>query len=445
MSFDPVIKLERVGKAYPLFSSPVDRLKQMLMGNGRKLYREHWALQPTDLEVYPGETFGILGRNGSGKSTMLQMICGNLAPSTGRLTVRGKVAALLELGAGFNPDFSGRENVYVNGALAGYSTDEIDHRLERILSFADIGDFVDQPVKTYSTGMYVRLAFACAINVDPNILVVDEALSVGDARFQLKCMRRLEELKENGTTILFVSHATELVKSFCNRALVLDRGETCYIGDAKSAAVRYFQILFPKDTDLNEASFEVSPKKSNDSFDDNSVLSFESADSVFEVCPEQYAVEKFGVGGALVKSIAIQGLSIPNIMVGGTDVSVLAEFSWDKGIVSELIYADNYESNITIGISVANAQGTYLFGGNGFDSGLKIDPQIEGNAIVRFKFKVPHLFEGTYFMTVAVALGNQANHVQLRWYDCFIELKCQQVKKNVYGVFGIDYSLDRIG
>lgn len=242
MSSDAVITLEGAGKAYSLFSRPEDRLKQMLLGRFRTYYREFWALKPTDLQIRAGETWGIVGRNGSGKSTMLQMICGNLSPTAGRITVRGRIAALLELGAGFNPDFSGRENVYINGALAGFDRAQVDDRLDRILTFADIGVFIDQPVKTYSSGMFARLAFAVAINIDPDILVVDEALAVGDEAFQRKCFARMEQIKDTGATILFVSHSSQAVTQFCDHALLLHQGESIFIGRPK-ATVSFYQKL----------------------------------------------------------------------------------------------------------------------------------------------------------------------------------------------------------
>lgn len=242
MSSEPVVKLEQAGKAYALFSKPEDRLKQMVFGRHRTFFQEFWALQPTDLEISPGETWGIIGRNGSGKSTMLQMICGNLTPTTGRITVRGRVAALLELGAGFNPEFTGRENVYINGALAGYRRDEIDARMDEILAFADIGAFVDQPVKTYSSGMFARLAFAVAINVEPDILVVDEALAVGDEAFQRKCFARMEQIKSNGTTILMVSHSVATINQLCDWAVLLHRGAHVYTGRPKWTVAWYQKL-----------------------------------------------------------------------------------------------------------------------------------------------------------------------------------------------------------
>lgn len=218
------IKAEKLSKCYHLYRQPVDRLKQMLFLGRRSFAKEFWALQGVDFEVARGEVVGVIGRNGAGKSTLLQLICGTLRPTGGSLQVQGRIAALLELGAGFNPDFSGRENVYLNASILGLSQAEIDVRYDDIVEFSGIGDFIDQPVKTYSSGMYVRLAFAVATSVDPDILIVDEALSVGDGDFARKSFDRIMALKDAGKTILFCSHSTYQIEAICNRAIWLNEG-----------------------------------------------------------------------------------------------------------------------------------------------------------------------------------------------------------------------------
>ncbi len=240
----PTITARGLGKAYQVFARPEDRLKQMLFGGSRTYYKEFWALRDVDLDVYPGETVGIVGRNGSGKSTLLQILCGTLQPTTGSVSVRGRVAALLELGAGFNREFSGRDNVFLNGAILGFSKDQIAERYDRIAAFADIGPYIDQPVKTYSSGMYARLAFAVAIHVEPDILVIDEALSVGDEAFQRKCFGRIASMKEAGVTVLFVSHSAGVVVELCDRAILLDHGERLLTGKPKRVIARYQQLSY---------------------------------------------------------------------------------------------------------------------------------------------------------------------------------------------------------
>jgi len=243
MSSDVVIAAHGLGKAYAIFSKPEDRLKQMLLGRWRTYYQQFWALRRVDLEIRKGETWGIIGRNGSGKSTLLQLICGNVSPTIGSVTVHGRIAALLELGAGFNPEFTGRENVYINGVIAGHDRHSIDQRLDDILAFADIGAFIDQPVKLYSSGMFARLAFAVAINIDPDILVIDEALAVGDEAFQRKCFAHMERIKSDGATILFVSHASTSVIDLCDHAALLHEGEHLYSGQPKRAVAWYQKLL----------------------------------------------------------------------------------------------------------------------------------------------------------------------------------------------------------
>lgn len=245
------IRVDSLSKCYHIYDSPQDRLKQSIVPKLRSLagrnpgcyYREFWALKDVSFEVGRGETIGIIGRNGSGKSTLLQMICGTLQPTTGTVETRGRVAALLELGAGFNPEFTGRENVYMNATVLGLTQDEIQSRFEDIAAFADIGDFIEQPVKHYSSGMYARLAFAVAINVDPSILIVDEALAVGDEPFQRKCFARIEDIKRNGGTILFVSHSASAIVELCDRAVLLYAGERLFTGEPKKAIAWYQKLM----------------------------------------------------------------------------------------------------------------------------------------------------------------------------------------------------------
>jgi lipopolysaccharide transport system ATP-binding protein len=246
MSSELSIRINGVGKVFPVYDKPHHRLLQMLSPRAVKgrWYREFRALSNVDLSIYKGETVGIVGRNGSGKSTLLQIICGTLAASSGSVEVRGRVAALLELGAGFNPDFTGRENIYLNGSVLGLSRKEIAERFDEIVDFADIGDFIEQPVKSYSSGMYVRLAFAVAINVMPDILIVDEALSVGDEAFQRKCFARIDRIRESGATVLFVSHAAGTVVELCNRAILLDRGELLVSGSPKYVVSQYHKLVY---------------------------------------------------------------------------------------------------------------------------------------------------------------------------------------------------------
>ena len=242
MSSNPanvMISLRNLGKFYPIYKRPQDRLKQALFRGRRQYYKAFWALRNVTLDIERGQSVGIIGRNGSGKSTLLQMIAGTLSPTEGELHVRGRMAALLQLGSGFNPEFTGRENVLMNATILGLSRREIEERYDDIVEFADIGEYIDQPVKTYSSGMYARLAFAVAVSVDPDILIVDEILAVGDIGFQQKCVARMRQMRENGLTFLFVSHSPDSVRSICQKALFLSEGQPVFYGPAEKAVNLY--------------------------------------------------------------------------------------------------------------------------------------------------------------------------------------------------------------
>ena len=274
MSDDVVIQVDHVSKFYKLYDRPVDRLKESLNPWGRKYHKDFAALRDVSFEVRAGETVGILGKNGSGKSTLLKIITGIVTPSAGSVQVSGKVAALLELGAGFNPEFTGIENIYMNGTVMGFSRPEIEARLDDIVSFADIGEFIYQPVKMYSSGMFARLAFSVNANVNPDILIVDEALAVGDMFFQAKCVDKMKRMLDDGVTILFVSHDTGAVKSLCRRGLLLNQGTLVLDGRADLAVEQYFQVkvqseqavVKPREAELPPAPFAV---RGADVFGDN--------------------------------------------------------------------------------------------------------------------------------------------------------------------------------
>lgn len=240
---DTIIKVDHISKMYRLYDKPRDRIKEAFSLRRKIYYKEHYALRDVSFTVGKGETVGIIGTNGAGKSTILKIITGVLNQTAGDIAVNGRISALLELGAGFNMEYTGIENIYLNGTMIGFTREEIDHKLDDILAFADIGDFVHQPVKTYSSGMFVRLAFAVAINIDPEILIVDEALSVGDAFFQVKCYHKFEEFKKQGRTILFVSHDLGSIQKYCDRVILLNRGEKLAEGNPKDMIDLYKKVM----------------------------------------------------------------------------------------------------------------------------------------------------------------------------------------------------------
>ena len=257
-----MISVKDLVKKYNIYNKPIDRLKETFSITHKTYHKEFSALNGISFDVLKGDAIGILGKNGSGKSTLLKMITGVLTPTSGSIEVNGKVSAILELGTGFNQEYTGIENIYLNGTMMGYTREEMDKKVQSVVEFADIGEFINQPVKTYSSGMFARLAFAVAINVDPDILIVDEALAVGDTRFQIKCINKMKSLKESGTTILFVSHATEQVKRFCNKAMwirdgkIVTMGESSEVGDLYEDFMKYGEKDNKKDVRIDQKDDE---------------------------------------------------------------------------------------------------------------------------------------------------------------------------------------------
>lgn len=289
MNKKTAISVKEVSKKFKLFNSPKDLLIEALHPFNKVYHTEFWALSGLSFDVLNGETIGIIGRNGSGKSTLLQIICSVMQPTHGTLQVNGRISALLELGAGFNPEFTGRENVILNGAILGFSRNQMMERLPDIIKFADIGHYFDQPVKQYSSGMQVRVAFSAAIHVDPQILIIDEALSVGDIKFQEKCFRKFTEFQKNGRTILFVTHNTSLVEQLCDRAMVIESGKIDFIGEPQQAVNRYEAILFPR---KKEVLKEI--KSSLDS-GENKVIQDETKLALNSCAEKHVQIEKTGL------------------------------------------------------------------------------------------------------------------------------------------------------
>lgn len=314
-----VIKVKQLDKVYRLYDKPIDRLKEALaIGRKKQYHKEYYALQDINFEIEQGETIGIIGTNGSGKSTLLKIITGVLSPTAGTVEVKGKVSALLELGAGFNPEYTGIENIYLNGTMLGYSKEEVDAKIDEILAFADIGDFVYQPVKTYSSGMFVRLAFAVAINVDPEILIVDEALSVGDAAFSLKCMDKMRDFMNQGKTVIFVTHDVQTIKSFCSRAIWIERGKMMAQGDASKIVNRYTEFLF-------NSKYQTTQRAQSVRLSSGSALSDHKGPSISKLDPNYY--KRWGD-----KQIEIIGLQMKNSKGQQVDT-----FEWNTMITVEIL------------------------------------------------------------------------------------------------------------
>jgi len=361
MSSEIAIKVNALDKCYHVYDKPQDRLKQSLLprihrlfGKPEKLYhRDFWAVKNVSFEIPKGQTIGIIGQNGSGKSTLLQMICGTLTPSSGTIETKGRVAALLELGSGFNPDFSGRDNVYMNAALLGLEKSEIDARFDQIVQFADIGKFIDEPIKSYSSGMMVRLAFSVQAQIDPDILIVDEALSVGDAKFQAKCFDRLRQLKENGTSILLVTHSSEQIVTHCDSAILLERGEVLEQGDPKVVVNRYYDVLFGKDQHVIAVPASAPAKSSSPKSNSHHL----SVDSDLFSARQGYNPYEYRWGD---KSAAIldfhtecEGIEYPLSVKTGKIITLQLTVSFFKKLINPIF-----------GLTVKTKEGVTLYGSN---------------------------------------------------------------------------------
>lgn len=441
MSSEPVIEVCGMGKIYPIFDKPHHRLMQMMVGGNRRWYREFEALHDINFSVQRGETVGIVGRNGSGKSTLLQIICGTLAPSTGDVHVRGRVAALLELGAGFNPEFTGRENVYLNGSVLGLTRNEIDKRFDAIAAFADIGEFIEQPVKNYSSGMAMRLAFSVMAHVDADILIIDEALAVGDAFFTQKCMRYLREFKTRGT-LLFVSHDSSAVTGLCERAVWLDHGRQQAYGTAKEVMHAYLEAFMAErqgGTLRRESGGEgkrVWASRRKDCR--QQLIDRSSLRNDIHVSPFHPGAESFGELKARVVDVAILD----------EDDTQLAWVTGGESVVLELTAeADEPLDNVIVGFYVKDRLGQLLFGDNTYlsylDNGFSV---VAGESFrARFHFDMPRLQSGDYFITAGVAEGSQNDHVIQSWVHEALMFKSQgtQAPTGIIGVPMHDITLDR--
>lgn len=417
----PAITIRGLSKAYPIYARPVDRLKEMILR--RSFHGEFQALQDVSLTVPRGATVGVIGHNGSGKSTLLQLVAGVLAPSAGEVTVAGRVSALLELGAGFNPEFSGRDNVMLGGAVMGFTREEMAARFAAIAAFAEIGDFIEQPVKTYSSGMYVRLAFALAIHVDPDILLVDEALAVGDAVFQHRCMRMIRELKERGVTILFVSHDTGTVKALCDHAVLLDHGRVVEAGDPEAVVNRYHGLVAAQ---IAQAPYEVDALPAEASHAGGTTRAG-GATLAGDAAPAGDATR---AGTAVLHSANPSFGQAAGFFRHGTgtarftDLQLLSPtgaptLAVDTGtpitIRAHLAFAEAHEQ-VVVGFYVKDRLGTELVGSNTAEEGQALPGfQAGARASVDFAFRAA-LKPGHYSVTVAVAY-NRRDPVYLDWVD----------------------------
>ena len=429
-SNDIAIRVSNLSKCYAIYDNPRDRLKQFVMprlgcllGRPPKSYcREFWALRDVSFEVKKGETVGIIGRNGSGKSTLLQMICGTLTPTNGSIQTNGRVAALLELGSGFNPEFTGRENVYMNAAVLGLTKDEIDARFDEIAAFADIGQFIDQPVKTYSSGMMMRLAFAVIAHVDADILVVDEALAVGDAFFTQKCMRFIRQFQENGGTLLFVSHDLGTVTNICQSAVMLFSGgrQKAVIGSAETLCKLYLSQIY--DDPMRDFHVEQQRSQHVDSPQTkktrmSKALKWGAPElNVYTVSAFRVDAEHFGKGGASIIDAGFIDDERKRVssVTGGQEVCFIVSVRANRQIIFP-----------AVGVMIKDRLGQYLQAEGtdntfrhhqlAFEDGERVD--------VIFRFTMPILLRGTYTINVAIAEGLGHDHIQHHWIHDAIKIE----------------------
>lgn len=408
MCSDVAISVKNLTKTYRIFGHPGDRIKQALTLGRMRFHQEFTALQDVSFEIKKGESIGIIGRNGSGKSTLLQLICGILKPTSGSVEVNGRISALLELGAGFNPEFTGRENVFFQGAVMGLTKEEMDERFDDVAAFADIGEFMDQSVRTYSSGMYVRLAFAVNILSDPEIMIVDEALAVGDMAFQAKCMTALTRIQDRGTTVLFVSHDIGALKSLCSRGVYLERGKVQEIGSAGDVAEHYVRKM------REETNAEYASAMPSADTKEEATATLESHDKdVTQECKTSAEFEKqvahfrYGDGGAKITFAELLDEHFHPLCEVGFDQSVFVRVYFETSIDVEVscnYYVLDDKKNLILGADVLLAGQPLIRAKNG------------GRYVVTYKTRLP-LQEGNHSIqlqiTMPIALGHTARFLDV--------------------------------
>lgn len=421
MSSDIALKVDNLSKCYHIYETPRDRLFQLFFGSRRQYYKEFWALKSLSFTIRKGETVGFIGKNGSGKSTLLQLICGTLNPSSGSVHKQGRIAALLELGSGFNPEFTGRENVYLNAEMLGLKKNEIDQRFNDIVNFADIGDFIEQPVKTYSSGMYVRLAFAVVAHVDADILVIDEALAVGDALFTQKCMRFLRDFQKEGT-VLFVSHDMGALHSLCQKAYWLDKGKLKASGTPKDVSAAYLAAIYEEQQGPSavsasvESSAQIAPESDVLPSIEQRPLRDMRLDFInqsrfrndIELFSFKEDAQSFGKGGAKIRNVRLldAGGQPLQWVVGGEPVTLQIRCHAIKALFSPIV-----------GFFIKDRLGQPLFGDNTYLSFMEnpLSVPAESDFSATFSFAMPILPVGEYSINAALAEGTQHDHIQHHW------------------------------
>ncbi|MDQ6759544.1 MAG: ABC transporter ATP-binding protein [Acidobacteriota bacterium] len=419
-----VVEFHQVSKSYSIYPKPSSRLKELACLNRRSFHHDFWALRDVNFQITAGETFCIIGENGSGKSTLLQMVAGIMQPSQGTVTVHGRVAALLELGSGFNPEFSGRDNVYLNAAIIGFSRREMDERFRRIEEFAEIGDFIDQPVKTYSSGMSIRLAFSVAIHVEPEILIVDEALAVGDVYFRQRCMRKVYELRQQGVTVLFVSHDTGDVKAIADRVMWLDGGKICELGQPENVVTGYLAAMVKKDSAYQKhLGAGHSGGRSDAALAAPAAGAPNTGQEIVDNIPN--IDRRFGDRRAEILGIAVlDALGNPIYMLD-PDTTITVRIS---------VRANQAVAKPVVGFMLRNHMGLDFAGTNTAREGLDLAPMQSGEIItLDFHLHLPELYPSSFSFSPAVADGTLLTYTMCDWIDNAIAMQMSVTEKPIYG------------
>ncbi|WP_426118417.1 ABC transporter ATP-binding protein [Pseudomonas sp. DSP3-2-2] len=425
MYSDVIVSLKNVSKSFQTYDRPGDRLKQFLLprftSSERKYYREFWALKDISLDIHRGETIGIIGRNGAGKSTLLQIICGVLSASTGEVIVQGRIAALLELGAGFNADFTGRENVYLNGTVLGLSKAEIDSRFTEIEKFADIGEFIDQPVKSYSSGMYVRLAFAVQACIEPEILIVDEALAVGDVAFQYKCFKRMEQLKSRGVTIIMVTHSTGSILDYADRCIVVDGGRiTIDTRDVLEAVLTYEKGMLNREASHEtKANPGIIKKIKYNNFD---LKKLQQAGRNLTLNEKRFGTARAIISRAHIIKSDGRCFSENPIIQCGEEITFCFE-----------IFSSSDINDVVLGISLSKSQGSDIWGDNNINAAQPIHLK-SGRQTIEYITKLP-ISPGDYLVHCGLSCQSEGTREELDQRRPMDQIKFWSVRNQVGVVF----------
>lgn len=431
------IKIEHVSKVYKMYNSPVYKMKEAFSLTNKSFHTEFYALTDLSFEVKKGEILGIMGRNGAGKSTLLKIITGILEPSQGNVLVEGRISSLLELGTGFNMEYTGIENIYFYGTLMGISKQQMERKIDEIISFAEIGDYVHQPVKTYSSGMFARLAFSCAINVDPDILIVDEILSVGDMRFQAKCFNKFKEFKDKGVTILYVGHDVSMMRTFCDTALWINNGKFVDMGDPTFICAQYTEFMYLDDISdfTTYKKYKKEEERRNEGIDDiNCKSDFANTTIIDRTSNFSECLAHWGTDVGLVKEINLVN----------DDGQELVAFSPTDKIHVILKFDDN--SNIdyrylSVAISIKNKEGTDLIVKTTYDEGIVLEKGT-GKHKIDFAF-ITRLAKGEYYLVVA--LENRRN-ASITYHEYIEGVKYFKIysEKKIFGVMDVDMEISYV-